>query len=190
MNQIRRAEFEITNLEYAQSKLEAAFMEFERIIDQFWHDCWKVKVVVQEKEYGHRYYAEGLVFKKYVKDFYGMEAEDDPAPVAFAGVYYGSNPWKVSYGVGPYLLKTPYTCSSNAKSFRGRIERIHKDKIYVSERESGNEYSLNLHGCSILQSVTGFSYPRIHDRVFFKAYRRPSNIAGTYHFDLNTLLCY
>ena len=72
MNEIRRAEFEITSLEYAQSKLEAAFMDFERIIDQFWHDCWKVKVVVQEKEYGHRYYAEGLVFKKYVKDFYGI----------------------------------------------------------------------------------------------------------------------
>ena len=72
MNEIRRAEFEITSLEYAQSKLEAAFMDFERIIDQFWHDCWKVKVVVQEKEYGHRYYAEGSVFKKYVKDFYGI----------------------------------------------------------------------------------------------------------------------
>lgn len=57
--------------------------------------------------------------------------------------------------------------------------------IYVSVKNV--EYTLQVHSCSILQSVTAFSYPRIDDRIYFKGHPK---VAGSKIYDLEIGLCY
>lgn len=184
-NQIRRARWEIKVIELAKSKLEKSLKDFERIIDSYWYKCWKIAVEVQQKSYGVRYYATGPSYHSYVKAVYGKEPESPPASVAIADVSYGSAPWKSYYGVGKYSFKSAYAChDASPVSWTGRIARISKDVIYVLR--SGVEHPLYVHSCSFLQSITGFSYPRVDDRVYFKGHIRTE----PHSYDIHSLLCY
>ena len=89
------------------------------------------------------------------------------------------------YGVPSYSLTSSYHCHKSKESYTGKITRISKDMIYVSVKNV--EYTLQVHSCSILQSVTAFSYPRIGDRIYFKGHPK---VAGGRFYDLEIGLCY
>lgn len=188
---IAALEFDLLVLESSKKTLEVSFADFDKKIDVFYYKCYDVEIVYTVSRDPLFYTITPSSYVTYVKKVYDFEPEPVPEKYKYKvyDVSYADPSWVKSYGY-PVVKKaftTDFVCEKHlTTSYTGTIYRINGNIIYIRDKASV-EYELHLGSCSIIQSVTGFSYARVGDKIYYKGLLRGSS---SYIINASIALCY